>query len=272
MEERSLSYPAAFGWSLVTACVLIVLGQISLVLRPGSAGDIVQLGAIEALAFTLSTYVLLRVHAGGRPMRAALGLRLTHPGLAALGLLLGVALQIPTATFGQLVERYAPTTEAALRHRAALLSADTPGQVIAILVVTACVAPLVEEVFVRGALYGALVRQHPVGGAAGVSALCFVMLHAEWRSRLPLLLVAGVLAQLRAASGSLLPGLALHVSFNAGTVLALFSGLASVTRPVRLGLTVTVVGWLVLLGLLFAVQWVAARSPEAARARLEDVR
>jgi len=272
MEERPLSYAVAFGWALLAYFLLANLGQLSVILRPGAATDIVHLGAVEALAFTVATYALLRVHAARRPMPVALGLRPTHPALSILGLALGVSLQLPTASLGQLVESVAPAPEALLRSRAALLTADTAGQLVAILAVTACVGPLVEELFARGAMYGALVRHHPVVGAAGVTAICFVALHGDWRNWLPLLLVAGVLAHLRAAGGSLLPCLALHVAFNTSTVLAFFTGMASVTRPVHLGWPFVAAGWLATGGLAFAVQWVATRSQEAAAARLEDVR
>jgi membrane protease YdiL (CAAX protease family) len=272
MVERPLSYAVAFVWAALAYFLLRNLQVVSVLLRPRAAADIIQLGAVEALAFTSCTYALLRVHAAGRPMRAALGLRPTPPALSVLGLALGLALQLPAASLGQLMERLAPTPEADLRVRATLLGADTPGQLVAILVVTACVAPLVEELFARGAMYGALVRHYPVVGAAGVSALCFVALHGDWRNWLPLLLVAGVLSHLRAASGSVLPGLALHVAFNTSTVLAVFTGAGSVTRPLHLGWPAVGAGWAATAGLVFAVQWAATRSPAAAVARREDVR
>ena len=272
MEERPLSYALAILWSLATVLLLIALMQFTVWLRPGAANDIVNLGAVEALAFTLCIFAILRIYAAGRPATAVLGLRPTHPGLALLGIGLGITLQVPAGSLRQLVESYAPTSEAELASRAALLTAETVTELVVILVVTACVAPLVEELFARGALYGLLVRNYPVGGAAGMSALCFVLVHVEWRNWLALLVVAASLAHLRAASGSLLPCLALHVSFNTATVLALFTGFSSVTRPHSFSWPVTVAGWAATAGLVFAVQQVARRSSQAARARSEDTR
>jgi membrane protease YdiL (CAAX protease family) len=273
MDERPLSYAVAFAWSLVTAAVMYLLVSVIRLVRPGTGLDIVSVGAVEALAFTTCIYGFLRLHAPTRPVPAALGLRPTQPSLSLLGIALGVSLQVPAGSVLQLVERLTPTPESVLRNKAALLATDTTGHVVALLVVTACVAPLVEELLARGAVYGALCRSHPVGGAAAISALAWVMLHVDQQRNWPsLLLVASALAHLRAASGSVLPGLALHVAFNATTVLLMVTGVSSVTRPYSLGLPIVAVGWLATLGLVSTVQWVATRSPEAAAARLEDVR
>ena len=270
MEERPLSYSSAILWSMLAAFLLPVLLLATAWLRPGADSDIINVGAVEATAFTIVTFLLLRRYAPGRPVRAALGLRRSHPALFGMGLGLGVILQIPVGSVQRLVEALAPSPEEVLLRRASLLTPDTFGQLVGILVVTTCVAPLVEELWARGALYGALCRSHPVIGAAGVSAFCFVLVHWEWRNWPGLLLVAATLAYLRSASGSLLPGLALHVAFNATTILALYAGISSVTRPAQFGWLLTIAGWAATAGLVFAVQRVARRSPEAAAARAQD--
>jgi len=272
MDERPLSYTLAVLWAMAAAFLMLLLMDLTVTFRPAAATDIVNLGAVEALAFTACTFALVRIYAAGRSARAALGLRPTSPLLSVLGLLLGVALQVPVGSLRKIVEHYTPTPDELLIAKARLLTADSASQFIAILVVTACVAPLVEELFVRGAMYGALVRTRPVMGAATMSGFCFVAVHWEWRNWLPLMVVAGALSHLRAASGSLLPGLALHVSFNAATVLALFTGFSSVTKPVEFSWPVTVLGWVATGVLVFAVQRVAQASSEAAAARIGDLR
>ena len=272
MDERPLSYTLAVLWAMTAAFLLLLLMNLTVILRPAAATDIVNLGAVEALAFTACTFGLVRIYAAGRPARAALGLRPTAPLLSLLGLLLGVVLQVPVGSLRKIVEHYSPTPEELLIAKAKLLMVDSTSQLVAVLIITACVAPLVEELFVRGAMYGALVRTHPVLGAATMSGFCFVAVHWEWRNWLPLMVVAGALSHLRAASGSLLPGLALHVSFNAATVLALFTGYSSVTKPVEFSWPVTLLGWFATAGLVFAVQRVAQSSSEAAAARIGDLR
>ena len=270
MPERDLSYAQAIIWSLGAYSMLIGLTVLTDWVRPGAATDIINVGAVEALTFMLGTLAVLRVHVPARPARGALGLRPTHPALALLGFGLGLTLQVPAGSLHQLVERFSPTPEALLRSQAALLSADTVPRLVALLAVTACVAPLVEELFFRGALFGTLCRSRPVVGAAGISAICFVMVHGMWREWPALLVVSATLAYLRVASGAVLPCLALHVGFNTAAVVAIYSGFASVTRPLRFGWPVTVAGWLATVGLAYAVQQVAKRSAEAARARAED--
>jgi len=271
MQERPLTYPLALLWTLLATVMLVTLMQVTVLFRPAAATDIVNLGAVEALTFLGCTFALLRRYAPGRPARAALGLRTTHPRLVVLGLALGLSLQIPAGSVRDFVERHAPTPDDVLLGRAALLTPDTTWELVAILIVTACVAPLVEELWSRGAVYGALCRSYPVGGAAGMTAICFVMVHVDWRNWPSLLIVAATLAHLRTASGSLLPGLGLHVVFNASTILALFTGVSSVTRPLSFSLPVTIAGWTVTAVLVLLVQRVAKASPEAAAARAEDI-
>lgn len=268
--DRSLSHGVALAWALGASLALAQLLRLTIALRPSAATDIVNLGAVEAAVFLFGTFAILRLHAPARPARAALGLRYTHPGLAVLGLALGLALQLPSESIRQLVEARFPTPETELVSQSLLLSGSTPLRAALVLMVAACVGPLVEELFFRGAIFGALRRSHPAAPAAATTALAFVFGHLEWRNWLPLLLVAAVLSYLRVASGSLLPCLALHVGFNAASLIALFAGVATPTEPLGLGAPVIAAGWMVTAALLFGVQLIAGRSPEAEAARAED--
>ena len=105
--------------------------------------------------------------------------------------------------------------------------------------------------------------------AALVTGLSFVLVHADLRHWPALALVSAALSFLRVASGSLLPSLALHVTFNAAGVLALALGAASATRPLEVPMVVTAMNWLTACVILaFAVR--ASDHPAAARARAED--
>ncbi len=103
-----------------------------------------------------------------------------------------------------------------------------------------------------------------------VSSLAFALSHLEWRNWVPLLVVAFALGYLRAVGGSLLPCLALHVGFNTVTIVGILTGVSTVTRPMHIGPGLALAGWGATLALLYAVQVVAARSPEAEQARMED--
>jgi membrane protease YdiL (CAAX protease family) len=190
--------------------------------------------------------------------------------MPAFGAALGLALLLPTESLRQLTERFMPETEKELAHRAALLAADDVPRAVVLIVSVTCVVPLVEELFYRGALFGGLRRATSASVAALVTALCFVVGHLNPKVWPELLVVALVLGYLRAASGSLFACIALHVAFNGATVAAHLSGVVSVTRPLVLPWPVLFGGWVVTAGLLFLVQYLARRSPEAEAARTED--
>jgi membrane protease YdiL (CAAX protease family) len=265
-----MSYGVALGWAVSATLLLIVVTQGFAALRRGAQLDLVTLTGAEALVYVLAVFGVLRIHAADRRAKDALGLRRSDPGLAALGLGLGLALLLPVESIRQLVERRWPTPVEELAARATLLSADTLAQQVVIVACVACVGPLVEELFFRGALFGALARSRGAAGAAVTAAIAFTLSHLDLRSWPALVVVAAVLSHLRAASGSLLPCLALHVGFNAATVIGLFTGVTSVTRPMPLTPAVVISSWLVTMLLVGGVHWLALRSPEAEEARAED--
>ncbi|WP_376795769.1 type II CAAX prenyl endopeptidase Rce1 family protein [Thermogemmatispora sp.] len=83
-----------------------------------------------------------------------------------------------------------------------------------LLVLAVIVAPVCEEIFFRGFVFPGLRRGLAPGWAVVVSALVFALAHADLGS-LPVLIVIGLLlAVLRWWSGSLYPGLLLHVLNN----------------------------------------------------------
>ncbi len=91
-------------------------------------------------------------------------------------------------------------------------------------------APLVEEVVYRGVLYPGLARNWgPVAGVAGATLL-FALVHVpqyreSWAALSTILLLSFVLTVLRAATGSILPGIATHFFFNGVQAVSLLLGL-----------------------------------------------
>jgi membrane protease YdiL (CAAX protease family) len=265
-----LSYPLALGWTLGAASCFLWAFQASVALRPGAATDVVYLGALEALVFLLAVYGVLSLHGRNAPLLGALGIRPTHPALVVLGVALGFVAHFPAEFIDEIVERHAPDAAQELAREATLISASTPLRLVIVLLIVACVGPLVEELLFRGALFGALRRGHGVLGAAAMSGLCFVIVHVRPRKWPALAVVAIVMTQLRATSGSLLPSLGMHVAFNAVTVLAFFTGEVSTARPPTLDVGPAVIGAVVTAALMSAVQVVAMRAEDARRGRAED--
>jgi membrane protease YdiL (CAAX protease family) len=255
---------------MAAAFFLTSLHAASILFRRSAATDIVNLGAIEALVFVSGTFVLLQFHARDLSLKKALGLRLTHPALSVLGVLMGIALHFPAEFIDALVERAFPTPVEELVARAALLRPATPGGLVVVLVVVACVAPFVEEMFFRGALYGGLRRSHTLFGASAVSAACFVVGHLDYKKWPALTVVAVAMTYLRAASGSLFPALATHVTFNAFSVLSIAVAGVDPTAVTKISVLPTACGSVVTAALIFAVRYVALRAGAARRGRAED--
>jgi uncharacterized protein len=240
----------------------------SLLSLRGRVLDLVSLGGAQAVAYLVVIFLVLHRHERGTPLRVALGLRPTHPGLVFAGVGLGASLKLPIESLTNLVERFFPVSDAQLVARAELYRIDGVRDLVLLSIVTCLVAPLVEELLFRGAAFGRVVKVNALG-AALVTGLGFVLVHADPRHWPALLLVSAALSFLRMVSGSLLPPLALHVTFNAAGVLALALGAASATRPLEVPLVVTAMNWLTACVILaFALR--AAERPEAARARAED--
>jgi membrane protease YdiL (CAAX protease family) len=214
--------------------------------------------------------LLTERHGPERWGRRALGLRPTHPALAVLGLGLGLALYVPVEAVRGAVERWQPTPHEQLAERAFMLSADSPVRAALVVLIVGCAMPLVEEIFFRGALFGALRVSHAPIGAALVTAVCYMIGHIDLRVWPSALMIGLVASYLRLYSGSTLPALAFNVGLGSVGTVALVQGISSVWRPLD-------VPWFVELGasgiavaLLFAVQRIALRSEQAARARDED--
>lgn len=266
-----ISYPLALAWTLGAATFLGWLVHASVALRPASGSDIVQLGAVEALVFVLAVLGVLALHGKDAPLSRSLGIRPAHPGLVVMGLALGLVAHFPAESVDALVQRLSPESPQDIAFESTLLAASSPLRLVVVLFVVACVGPLVEELFFRGALYGALRRGHSLFGAGAMTAVCFVVGHLNHRKWPALAVVAVVMTHLRAVSGSLLPCLVMHVAFNAVTVLAFFTGDVSPAEAPRIDLLPTAVGSFATLALMFGVQYVASRTAESRRGRAEDV-
>ncbi len=89
----------------------------------------------------------------------------------------------------------------------------------------AVVAPISEEIMFRGFLFRYLQGRLPLWGAVLVSAVIFSAAHAGWQEPtlfLPIFADGLVLAYLCAKSGSIWPGVMVHMTINIVGVIAIF--------------------------------------------------
>ena len=90
------------------------------------------------------------------------------------------------------------------------------------------VAPPVEEFVFRGVLFSGLARSWSVGVAASVSSVIFALVHISawppyWPAIAAVLLLGAAAQYARIVSVSLAPGLAMHVAYNVGLMLASYA-------------------------------------------------
>jgi membrane protease YdiL (CAAX protease family) len=270
----------ALLWTAICQGAFEVLAALLAWLRGGPL-DVVGLGAAEVLAYTVCTLSLLYVHERGASLstglglrsslglRNSLGLRPTHMGLGLVGAGLGFALQVPAEALTVRIEKVFPPSDAELIARARLYDTSGLGKVAGLLAVVCLCAPLVEELFFRGALYGRLAKKLTPAWAGALSGFAFVVVHMDPKRWPALLVVALIASYLRIVSGSLLPCIGLHVAFNALGVLTLVSGLASPTRPLDVSPLLLGASWLGA-ALLIALLVKLADNPDVVRARTED--
>jgi membrane protease YdiL (CAAX protease family) len=267
-----MTIAAAVMWSMLASGLMVLLLVLARAVRPGSMTDLVSLTGCTAVAYLVCIYLIARVHASGMTLSDLLGVRRTHPGFYALGALLGVALQVPAELLHRAIERRWPTPPEVIAEQVATFRIDTLGRRVMVSVVVACLGPLVEEMFFRGALHRTLRRVHADALVVPAVAALFAAGHLDPRVMLPIFVVGVVLGLVRAASGSLLPALSAHVGFNAVVVFGLLSGMMTIEADVRpLPRSVVVGGLASTAVLLAAVLLLARTSARAAKAREEDV-
>lgn len=90
-------------------------------------------------------------------------------------------------------------------------------------IAAAVVAPIAEEIFFRGFMYGGLRGRIGVIGAMIVSTLFFTVLHLSVDLFVPIFVLGLFLAWLYEYTGSLYPGIFLHAANNALSLLALLA-------------------------------------------------
>jgi membrane protease YdiL (CAAX protease family) len=166
------------------------------------------------LAATLVGVAFAMASANGRPVGAAgLGLRRPRPGALRLAATAYVAYLAFALAYSQIVNPHQKDITRDLGYGHSVLASIVAG----ILIVAA--APVSEEIFFRGFVFGGFRNRWPVVVAAIASALIFGAFHYTGVSSLtvlPQLAALGlVLAWLYQRTGSILPTIALHVLNNA---------------------------------------------------------
>ncbi|MEW6182981.1 MAG: type II CAAX endopeptidase family protein [Bacillota bacterium] len=84
-----------------------------------------------------------------------------------------------------------------------------------LLVVGVVVAPVVEEIFFRGFVFGGMRKKYGWRKAALISSAFFAVIHLEWTAFLPIFILGCFFAYLYHRSNSIWPAILVHASTNA---------------------------------------------------------
>lgn len=84
-----------------------------------------------------------------------------------------------------------------------------------LLVVAVVVAPVVEEIFFRGFVFGGMRKKYGWRKAALISSALFAVIHLEWTAFLPIFILGCFFAYLYHRSNSIWPAILVHASTNA---------------------------------------------------------
>jgi membrane protease YdiL (CAAX protease family) len=202
---------AATGWTFGSIFLFHLILSIVRGMRPAAELDEVTGVACQAIAYLVTLFFILRVHAPDAGIRDFIGMRPTSALFYPLAIALGLALEAPADTlYGVILKRW-PIPD----HMSAdFLAASSPRRA-AMALAAILVGPVLEEMLFRGALLRPMLKVHPASMVITVTAALFALAHILPQMWLPIMILGLVLGFVRRASGSLVPSMLVHVTFNA---------------------------------------------------------
>lgn len=225
------TYRLAFGAFLA---LLVINAAIDLPLAPllhlerGLTAGTFLVAALST-DLTMLGFVYVRLIMPGALTWAEIGLRpLSLDYVVRMGVAAGLAGLVAIDVIGMALAQVGLQPNQLEQFQFALT--EGPLAFVVLLIAAGVVAPVVEEIFFRGFLFGLLRRRHPLWQAYLLSAVLFTVLHNDpSRMNLPqmaglsigICLLALMLAWLYQRTGSLYPGMVAHAVNNA-TGLVLF--------------------------------------------------
>ena len=187
------------------------------------------LPAALAVSGTLLTVAWLRFIRPGLVTLEDLGLRpeqLARPRELirdlSLGVLVWVTLGVVSNGIQELLKRLG-VSQTQLQDYTWVLKLAPP-ELALVVVAGAVLAPLAEETFFRGVIFGSYYRSKGPLVAYAISSIVFATLHFNIQAFLPLVAMGLILAFVYRVTGTLVPGIIAHGLNNGVAFLALYSG------------------------------------------------
>jgi CAAX protease family protein len=266
---KPMSLLGASMWALGAQIAFLWVLYFAASMREGAGYNLFGRIICQMVGFLLTLYAMLRVYAPEVRIRDFVAWRGTHLGFYPLGIVLGLSATFPTYWLLGIIEKRFPPPEQLFSWTDAFYQLTLPGQ-IAVAVGTIALGPLMEELIFRGALFRPLRQQYAAAPVVLVTAVLFAAVHLDPHRMFPLFLMGAVLGYVRWASGSLVPPLLLHMSFNAVPFVDLFRYDQPPTTSEELPLQLLVGAGAALVIALLSTHVLARRSRQASAARRDD--
>jgi membrane protease YdiL (CAAX protease family) len=260
-----MPFYVAASWSFAALFLLDLLAGVLMASR--TSVDLVSRVLCQGAAFVAILAAITVVHEKGKALREIFALRRVDVLPCLLALALGVLLQGPLSLLANVIYSRFPPPEQDVAEIAQLFEVPALYQKVGLVVAAGALGPLVEELFFRGALFGALARRYGRAGALAAASLLFAAAHRDLRSFAPDLVGGAVMGLVRVWSGSLWPALLVHAAFNTSSALyGVVRGPEGdlFTRSQSVAVSVALVA------VLLVYRATARRSARAASARDQD--
>lgn len=218
-DPRPMSFLAAAGWTLVVVLLYTFALSVAESLRAGAVSDLVTRTTCGALAYSVTLFVILRVHDPEGSIRRILALR-PPPILAVpLALVVGAGLAGPAVWLDKLLLArfpYSSQEEEALVKVYGAATFDTSPKRIALVVTMVVLSPVLDELFFRGALFTPLRKGRRLEQVVLATAAYETLVSSPHpREMLSFLALALALSWMRGLTGSIFPSIVARIAFFA---------------------------------------------------------
>jgi membrane protease YdiL (CAAX protease family) len=208
-----MSVLEAMLWTFGSIYAANSLHQLAVKLLPAAKDDPAAFTVCQAVAYLGLMVLIQTVYFRKTDLREIFATRRGSWVFYPIAALLGVAILIPTSALYEAALARWPDTAQGTEILKAFDGLPLWRKVAAGFAICG-VTPLVEEALFRGALFGTLRRRHPAAFVVSLTASLFAIVHVQPQLLLPIAMVGAALAFLRVASGSIWPGVVLHMAFN----------------------------------------------------------
>lgn len=262
---RPLTFFSAAIWTLIALMVFSVIVGVTEQGREGATIDLVSRTGVQALAYSLVFFGILRLHEPESSIRHVLGLRAPSVPAIVLAAAVGAALSLPSDWLDNALAARWPTDPQDAEAVQSVLAVTTVGKKVSLFLTLVLVQPTLTELFFRGAIFTPLRRTSRTELVVLAVAAFESLNNMSVRATIAFLAATLVFSWVRGATGSVIPAIVAHVVFNGVSVVPLCLGRSELTPTKPLLLASGVVA----LASIFGLSMVS-RTARAVDARQRD--